>query len=149
MVTIKDVAKLAGVSHGTVSNVLNGAKGVSVEKIKRVEEAIKKLGYNRNAMATSLKTTKTQKSIYVVLPNISDCAYEDVFYGICRGAESKSYSVDLFISNELPYKEQEILNRALMFNVSGVLLITCQPDNTKFFEKLSATGSISFACTGK
>ncbi len=136
MVTIKDVAKLAGVSHGTVSNVLNGAKGVSVEKIKRVEEAIKKLGYNRNAMATSLKTTKTQKSIYVVLPNISDCAYEDVFYGICRGAESRSYSVDLFISNELPYKEQEILNRALMFNVSGVLLITCQPDNTKFFEKM-------------
>src|SRR5690606_27633548 len=93
-------------------------------------------GYNRNAMATSLKTSKAQKSIYVVLPNISDCAYEDVFYGICRGAESRSYSVDLFISNELPYKEQEILNRALMFNVSGVLLITCQPDNTKFFEKM-------------
>jgi len=136
MVTIKDVAKLAGVSHGTVSNVLNGAKGVSIDKIKRVEDAIKKLGYNRNAMAINLKTSKAQKSIYVVLPNISDCAYEDVFNGICRGAESRSYSVNLFTSNELPYKEKEVLNRALMFNVDGVLLITCQPDDTKFFEKL-------------
>ncbi len=136
MVTMKDVAKLAGVSHGTVSNVLNGAKGVSVDKIKRVEEAIKKLGYNRNAMATNLKNSKAQKSIYVVLPNISDCAYEEIFNGICRGAESTGYSVSLFTSGELAYKEKEVLNRALMFNVDGVLLITCQPGDAKFFEKM-------------
>ena len=37
MVTMKDVAKLAGVSHGTVSNVVNGVKNVSVDKIKKVE----------------------------------------------------------------------------------------------------------------
>ena len=44
MVTIKDVAKYAGVSHGTVSNVLNGAPSVSLENIKTVEEAIRVLG---------------------------------------------------------------------------------------------------------
>lgn len=136
MVTMKDVAKMAGVSHGTVSNVLNGAKGVSVDKIKKVEAAIKKLGYNRNALAINLKTTKAQKSIYVVLPNISDFAHEDIFNGICRGADNRGYSVSLFTSNELPYREKDILNRALMFNVDGVLLITCQPGNTNFFERL-------------
>lgn len=136
MVTMKDVAKLAGVSHGTVSNVLNGAKGVSVDKIKRVEAAIKKLGYNRNALAINLKTTKAQKSIYVVLPNISDFAYEDIFHGICKGADNAGYSVSIFTSGELPYREKEALNRALMFNVDGVLLITCQPGDAKFFEKM-------------
>lgn len=136
MVTMKDVAKLAGVSHGTVSNVLNGAKGVSVDKIKRVEAAIKKLGYNRNALAINLKTTKAQKSIYVVLPNISDFAYEDIFNGIRRGADNKGYSVNLFTSGELPYREKEILNRALMFNVDGVLLVSCQPGDAKFFERM-------------
>lgn len=136
MVTMKDVAELAGVSHGTVSNVLNGAKGVSVEKIKKVEDAIKKLGYKRNALASNLKTTKAQKSLYVVLPNISDFAHEEIFNGIRRGAESKGYSVSLFTSGELPYREKDILNRALMFNVDGILLMTCQPADTNFFEKL-------------
>ncbi len=41
MATMKDVAKLAGVSHGTVSNIINGAKGVSLDKVKRVEKAMK------------------------------------------------------------------------------------------------------------
>ena len=136
MVTMKDVAELAGVSHGTVSNVLNGAKGVSVDKINKVEVAIKKLGYKRNALASNLKTTKAQKSIYVVLPNISDFAHEEIFDGIRRGAENNGYSVSLFTSNEFPYREIDILNRALMFNVDGVLLMTCQPGNTDFFEKL-------------
>ena len=45
MATIKDIAKLAGVSHGTVSNVLNDRGNVSVKKIKLVEQAIQRLGY--------------------------------------------------------------------------------------------------------
>jgi multiple sugar transport system substrate-binding protein len=130
MVTMKDVAALAGVSHGTVSNVLNGAKGVSVDKIKKVEDAIKKLGYNRNALAINLKTTKAQKNIYVILPNISDFANEDILNGILRGADNKGYSISIFTSNELPYREKDILNRARMFNVDGILMMTCQPDNT-------------------
>lgn len=48
MATILDVAKLAGVSQGTVSNVLNGKGNVSSEKIRIVEEAARKLGYTIN-----------------------------------------------------------------------------------------------------
>lgn len=49
MPTMKDIAKEAGVSHGTVSNVLNKTGKVSIEKIKLVEAAAKKLGYVPNA----------------------------------------------------------------------------------------------------
>ena len=45
MATIIDVAKMAGVSQGTASNVLNGKGNVSSEKIRAVEEAARKLGY--------------------------------------------------------------------------------------------------------
>ena len=55
MATIKDIASLAGVSHGTVSNVLNGRGNVSVEKITLVENAAKQLGYTINAQARQLR----------------------------------------------------------------------------------------------
>ena len=51
MATILDVAKLAGVSQGTVSNVLNGKGNVSSEKIRIVEEAAQKRGYTITAQA--------------------------------------------------------------------------------------------------
>ena len=51
MATILDVAKLAGVSQGTVSNVLNRKGNVSSEKIKLVEEAAQTLGFTINEKA--------------------------------------------------------------------------------------------------
>ena len=57
MATIKDIARLANVSHGTVSNVLNGKGNVSVEKIKAVEAAAKQLGYSLNSQAKQLRNS--------------------------------------------------------------------------------------------
>ena len=55
MVTIKDIAKLAGVAQGTVSNVLNGKGNVSSEKIRRVMDAAHQLGYVPNERAALLR----------------------------------------------------------------------------------------------
>ena len=55
MPTIKDIAREAGVSHGTVSNVINGRGNVSVEKIQLVWQAAEKLGYKVNSKAQSLR----------------------------------------------------------------------------------------------
>ena len=51
MATIKDIARLAGVSHGTVSNVINGNGNVSSAKILAVQKAAQELGYAMNARA--------------------------------------------------------------------------------------------------
>ena len=68
MATIKEVAKLAGVSVGTVSNVLNG-KTSNDELIERVENAINQLSYRPDANARSLKNTKS-KLIGVIMPEV-------------------------------------------------------------------------------
>ena len=54
MPTIKDIAREAGVSHGTVSNVINGRGNVSVEKIRLVWQAAEKLGYNEDFLFDDL-----------------------------------------------------------------------------------------------
>ena len=69
MPTIKDIAREAGVSNGTVSNVINGSGNVSVEKIRLVWQAAEKLGYKVNAKAQSLRLGK-DRAIAVMLPGI-------------------------------------------------------------------------------
>lgn len=61
MPTIKDIARIAGVSHGTVSNVLNGRGNVSVEKIEAVQRAAREVGYQLNAQAQSLRASKVRE----------------------------------------------------------------------------------------
>ncbi|MEX6161299.1 LacI family DNA-binding transcriptional regulator [Proteus mirabilis] len=68
MATIKDIAKLAGVSHGTVSNVLNKRGNVSVEKIEAVYQAAKQMGYQLNTQAQLLRTNRSHK-IAIYYPN--------------------------------------------------------------------------------
>ena len=70
MPTIKDIAREAGVSHGTVSNVINGRGNVSVEKMRLVWEAAEKLGYKINDKARSLRQGENH-AIAVLLPDLA------------------------------------------------------------------------------
>lgn len=139
MPTMKDVARLAGVSHGTVSNVLNGSKGVSLDKIKRVEEAIRTLGYKPNALARNLKSSNTMR-LDVVLPNSADPAYQKIFEAVERAAAASGYAVYLQTHDESPERERGILERALQYNSDGMILMTCQPDNAEFFHRMIEGG---------
>lgn len=137
MATMIDVARLAGVSHGTVSNVLSGAKGVRIEKIRAVEDAIKQLGYKPNALARNLKMNNANRSIAIILPDISEGAYRDMFDSISRSAELKGYNVNLHLTNELNYREKQALGNAQMYNIDGAIIVTCQPENKEYFDKLA------------
>lgn len=71
MPTIKDVAVLAGVSHETVSNVLNGAGNVSLDKMQRVLQAVETLNYRKDGLARSMQGNQINM-IPIILPNITD-----------------------------------------------------------------------------
>lgn len=78
MPTIKDIAQLAGVSHGTVSNVLNKRGNVSIEKMKLVENAARALGYKRNAQAQQLRQGRN-KFVGVIVPDFNQKTYLDLY----------------------------------------------------------------------
>lgn len=138
MVTMKDVAKLAGVSHGTVSNIINGGHNVSLDKIRRVEQAMKMLGYRPNKFAQSLKTNRTMH-VDVILPNSIDFSLGQIFSSIAMSAHQRGYHASLYITGEDAEQEREYLNNAVMSQSDGVILMTCQPRKKGFFQELLKT----------
>ena len=67
---------MAGVSHGTVTNVLNGNGNVRAEKIRAVMDAADKLGYTVNLRARGLREGRSH-TLAAVVPNLQDRAYAD------------------------------------------------------------------------
>ncbi len=139
MATMKDVARLAGVSHGTVSNVINGAKGVRLDKVERVEQAMKELRYVPNAIASTLKQSKTMQ-FDVILPNIIDKSLSLMHTNLSVLGAKLGYTANLHTTNEDADLETKLLNQALMYNKDGVLLMTCQPANADLFRELRERG---------
>ena len=89
--TMKDVAKEAGVSLGTVSKVINGIP-VGEEYRKKVEQAIKELDYHLNAYARGLKSNRTN-TIAVVLPTIAHPYFGLIAHCINSSLQKRGYRV--------------------------------------------------------
>lgn len=132
MPTIIDVAREAGVSTATVSNYLNGTKAVSESKKKRIDAAIEKLNYIPNYSAKILKGNFNNE-IGVLLPNLNNPYYVQLLQGIESYFRQNDFSVSITISDELPEIELGIINNFLKKQVSGMIIITCQPNNAEYF----------------
>ena len=99
MATIKDIAKLAGVSHGTASNVLNQRGNVSSEKISKVLKAAKELGYTINPQAQLLRKGFSNK-VVVFIPFVLKEHYSVFYESILQQAEKESIEVEVFYFKE-------------------------------------------------
>lgn len=78
MATMKDVARLAGVSTSTVSHVINKDRFVSEAITAKVEAAIKELNYAPSALARSLKLNQTQSNTYHW--HVDHCQYQSFLF---------------------------------------------------------------------
>ncbi|MGQ8773103.1 extracellular solute-binding protein [Serratia sp. NA_112.1] len=136
MATIKDIAKLAGVSHGTVSNVLNGRGNVSVEKIEAVKQAAKQMGYQINAQAQSLRTSKNS-GVALILPNINTEQFHQLYRGLQQSLQSFSADdLDLYITNDLPSAEKNILQTLAAKSYRTVVTVSCLSDSEIYYQTL-------------
>lgn len=124
MATIIDVAKMAGVSQGTASNVLNGKGNVSSEKIRAVEEAARKLGYTINERAKILRKG-SGNIICVIVPSMENRNYRDFFYCLKNYAEARGYLAELLITNNNRKTEYSMIQRAKAVMAVGVAAVTC------------------------
>ncbi|MCW5233344.1 LacI family transcriptional regulator [Verminephrobacter eiseniae] len=103
--TMVDVAKLAEVSLATVSAVINDSAPVSADRKKRVLDAIRRVGYQTNAIARSLKTGST-KTIGLMIADITNPFFTAVIHSIQEVAYHHGYGVMLCCSDEDPEKER-------------------------------------------
>ena len=128
MATIKDIAREAGVSHGTVSNVLNKTGKVSVEKIQLVLEAAKRLGYMPNAQAQGLRR-RTPTSVAVILPSLREDTYLDFYTALQLSLQESGYEASVHTTDDIAGKEETILETLPHSSLTAVVTISCLSGN--------------------
>lgn len=133
--TMKDVAKEAGVALGTVSNVINNLP-VGDEYKKRVDAAVKKLGYKINNYAKGLKSNKTN-TVAFIIPNTIHPFYASLTNAINLALLQKGYKMFLCCTDFDKHQEQDFIEMVQRNRVDGIIGLTYNP-------KLSVPSDISF-----
>lgn len=124
---MRDVALAAGVSLGTVSNVLNRPDRVSASTRARMEEAVRLLGYVRNESARHLRAGTSRVLAYVML-DAGNPFFTDVALGMEAEAEESGLTVRLCHSAGRRDREEEHLALLEQQRVQGVLITPVDPD---------------------
>ncbi|MBW8732361.1 MAG: LacI family DNA-binding transcriptional regulator, partial [Terrabacter sp.] len=125
---LEDVARVAGVSHQTVSRVVNGSSKVAPATRERVLEAVRELGYRRNNAARALVTQKTGV-IGVVAAGLGYFGPSSTVVGLELAARAEGYSILLASLPEVtPDATQEAIDHLVGEAVEAIVLIA--PDDT-------------------
>ncbi|MGH9584285.1 MAG: LacI family DNA-binding transcriptional regulator, partial [Bryobacteraceae bacterium] len=120
-VSIKDIGRLAGVSHSTVSRALRNSPLIPAETARRIQKIAKEAGYSASAVARSLVTRKTH-AIGVVVTSIADPFNGEVVAGIEEAANRHGYSVILASSQADPEREIAVVRSFQERRLDGILV---------------------------
>lgn len=120
-ITIKDIAKEAGVSHSTVSRALRASSLISAETTKHIHETAVRLGYLPSAAARSLKTNRSQ-ALGVIVSSIDDPYFSEILQGIEEVAQGTNYSLFMAASQRDPAREGAIIQSMRQHRVDGVII---------------------------
>ena len=132
-VTIKDVAKAAGVSPSTVTRVIQNKSTISDETKKRVRKAMKELNYHPNLNARSLVSSYTQV-IGLVLPDDSDVFYQNPFFpsvlrGIAQVASENHYAIQIATGKDAKERLNAISQMVYGKRVDGLIFLYAQEND--------------------
>jgi LacI family transcriptional regulator len=126
--SVKDVAAAAGVSLGTVSNVLNRPDRVSAATRDRVQQAMAQLGFVRNESARQLRAGTSRTLAYVML-DAGNPFFTDVAQGMDGAAAEAGLSLVLTNSSQRPDREAAHLDLFLQQRVQGLLVTPVDPES--------------------
>ena len=128
MITMKDIARRAGVSQATVSRVLSGTAAVSPAKKALVMEWVRRLDFEPNQSARSL-AAKRSYLIGVMLPDLVNPYFSEILSHIERAAARSGYNVILANSEGSLIREREIFKSLKARQVDGFLAGLVSPDS--------------------
>jgi len=139
-VTIKDVARHAGLSPSTVSRALNRSGYVSEEAQRRVDEAIAELGYQPNWMARSLKG-KPSRTIGLIIPDIFNVYYTALARAVSSTLRAHDYALILCVSNDDAEIDLDYLKTLWEKRVDGIIYAhPARGHNSPFVRELANSG---------
>jgi DNA-binding LacI/PurR family transcriptional regulator len=125
---MSDVAARAGVSHQTVSRVINGHPNVAPQTRERVEQAIRELGYRPNTAARALVTGSTRTLGFVAV-NINQYGPAQTLVGLERAARAAGYSLSVTVLDEATAEAMRAaLDRFTAQSVDAVLALATYDD---------------------
>ncbi|CAH1688209.1 LacI family transcriptional regulator [Hyphomicrobiales bacterium] len=129
--TMHDVARRAGVSTGTVSNVLNDPQVVSADKRERVLEAIAHLGYLRNSLAQSLKS-ESSRVIGLCVPHAASAYFTSLIDALEDIAYTRGYAMVQILSRHDPDMEYRRVETLLAHRIAGLIIVPSQSPQRTF-----------------
>jgi len=133
--TIRDVARAANVAIGTVSRVLNGHKSVSDDVRRRVLLAIKKLKYEPDRVAQSMRLGVT-RTIACATRDISMPGYAAIVHGAEEVLRASGYTLLLAITDERKERELELLRTFQRRRVDAVVMATSSEEDKELSKKI-------------
>ncbi|MET8573629.1 LacI family DNA-binding transcriptional regulator [Streptomyces sp. NPDC005012] len=136
--TMADVARLAGVSHQTVSRVLSGHPNVSARTRSAVTEVVEQLGYRRNSAARALATRRTH-TLGVIAVNTTLHGPASTLAGVQQAAQERGYLTSaVTLRTVTDASLDEAMRHLSVWGVEGVIAITPQRDAVRALAALDA-----------
>ena len=120
-ITLKELAKILGVSIATVSKSLNDSHEISIKTKLRVQEAAKKYNYSPNELALNLKSGTT-KTIGVVLPSILEHFSAKIYCGIEKVSSANGYTILVYTSSNSLEKEIKNIDKISKKHIDGFIV---------------------------
>jgi DNA-binding LacI/PurR family transcriptional regulator len=127
-ISIADIARVAGVSHTTVSRALHESPLISSETRERIQRLAEEMGYTPNAIAQSLQTSQSS-TIGLVVTSIADPFFGDVVKGVEEVARAAGFSVLLSASYNDPDQTMAIVETFHRRRVDGILVASSRISN--------------------
>ncbi len=147
MATLKDVAKLAGVSVATASRVLNNNKNVSPENHQAIMQAMKTLNYSPNYLGRNLRMSSSRK-ILVLIPTLTNQFYSRIVLGIEDVAQASNYDVIIGSTHGDPGAEDNYINMLFTRLVDGIIFFSTL-QSTNRLNEIAASHAIVQCCEYK
>ncbi|MCI8479404.1 MAG: LacI family transcriptional regulator [Oscillibacter sp.] len=133
-VTLKDVAKAAGVSYATVSRALSGSPQIGSETRERVIKLCDEMGYTTNYVARSMVMKKTDL-LGLVVPSVDNQFMSEMAYYAETSARAHGYNIMLCNSGPDLKQEKTVVKLLLGRQVDGILIV---PQSPKTYENIRA-----------
>jgi DNA-binding LacI/PurR family transcriptional regulator len=120
LASMKDVARLAGVSISTVSRVINGSLPVVEETRVKVEKAIRQIDFKPNLVARGLRM-KSAKLIGIVVPELQHETFTSFIKFAEESAEAQGYNLVIGSTNTNPDTEERFIDNLIRRNIDGII----------------------------